>query len=678
MKNETPQKFHQPFFISSFLICAVIFILYSVAFGHNFFFDEESIILKNPFIRSFSFIPDIFKQPYFYEGLKEVPWNRYYRPLTTLSFVLDYHFWGMNPLGYNITNALIHCLVCVLILKLVTRFVQDKLAAFLAVFLYAVHPAHSEAVTYIASRGDLIGTALILASILLYWNSRYTWAIIAQSVSLFAKESTILIPLYILLLDVAVIKSDWKTLIKKVLPFALVNIAYILFRKNICPIPLGPPSLDLKEAALRVLSMGPAFLSYLDAIVYPPIFSFSLDVHFVEKFHDPQVFLTLFIVFLLLMAWILTWRYRGASFFGMSFFLVSFVPYLQIVHYYPEWVQHYLYIPAIGLTILFSLFIRSVLRTKNKAAAALFLTFYILFTMFFCVRTWQTNKIYNDAETYFDYLSKTGTRYAEFGFQNMGRIAIESGQLDKALVPLKTAEMIQPISDCTENFLGVYYLQKGRLEDALKHFKLAAQYGGTNPIYKINVSVALVRLERYEEAIEILKKVQKNYPEYASLNINLMISNELLDRPDEARKWGEQGIKFTMVDETEQATMMMAVVRFEYRQGNDEKAQQWLTEIVEKHSKVFWYSDIARVLLGKITIKEFEEFNNRRYFDYESMMHNYVIMALTMQKRWQEADAYLEKNKELFEKLTSEQPLLRKEMARTKEGIRLFKASQSV
>src|SRR3989338_6069257 len=129
MKSISIKNLHHPFFVFSLAICAAILILYSVAFGHNFLFDEESIILKNPFIRSFSSIPELFKQPYFYEGIKEVPWNRYYRPLTTTTFMLDYYFWGLNPLGYNLTNALLHCLVCLLLLKFVTKIVRDKAAA---------------------------------------------------------------------------------------------------------------------------------------------------------------------------------------------------------------------------------------------------------------------------------------------------------------------------------------------------------------------------------------------------------------------------------------------------------------------------------------------------------------------------------------------------------------------
>src|SRR3989338_2301293 len=103
--------------IFSFIICAAIFLLYSVAFGHNFLFDEDSIILKNPLIRDLSQALEIFKQPYFYQGLPKISWSQYYRPLTTLTFAIDYHFWGVSPLGYNLVNTLLQCGVCIVLFK---------------------------------------------------------------------------------------------------------------------------------------------------------------------------------------------------------------------------------------------------------------------------------------------------------------------------------------------------------------------------------------------------------------------------------------------------------------------------------------------------------------------------------------------------------------------------------
>jgi len=655
--------------IGSLVICFAIFELYSVAFGHNFLFDEQSIILGNPFIRYLSRIPDLFMLPYFYDGLGKTLWHQYYRPLTTVTFALDFHFWQMNPLGYNLTNTLLQCGVCVLLFKLLLMMFEDVLAAFLAALLYAVHPIHTEAVTYIASRGDLLGTLLVLSALFFYWRSQRGWALVMHALSLFAKESAILCPVYLLTLDIAFIKSDWKALWKRLTPFVVLTVVYLIFRKFICPVPMGPPDNHFREAALRVLSMGPPFLSYLQTLVMPPVFTYSLTVTFSKSFADPRIFTSVCIIFLMLAGWFLAMRHRGAAFFGMSVFLISFLPYLQVIHFYPEWAEHYLYVPAIGLTVLVGGLIKNILHVKNWKTLLVFFILYFSCVSALGYRTWNRNKIYNDEQTYYDYLSKTDARYAYFGYEHKGFLALERGDADNAYVPIKTALLIEPTSDATHNLLGMYYLTKGKLEPALEHFDLAYKYSEANPIYLINASHVLIRLGRYPRAIEKLDKAQNLAPNYSSVYINLMTAYELMGNNLKAEQWAEKGLHLTKKNEWEEVTLMMAAVRLAYREGRYDLARERLSEIEAKHSKVFWFSDIARVVLGKMTVDEFKELAKTSYFGFGNAMDEYVLMALIMRQRWDEAETVLEKNREIFGKKASKQPLFRKELEQAKAAI---------
>ena len=152
------------------LIFAVVFSLYSVSIGHNFLFDEESIILDNPTIKDLSLIPQLFQKSYFFvQGRTQDLWVLRYRPAASLSFALDYYFWKGNPFGYNLTNTLLHALVSLLFFKLLLLIFKDRVTAFLCALLYSVHPLHTEAVTNIASRGDLLAGLGALAVLYGYW-----------------------------------------------------------------------------------------------------------------------------------------------------------------------------------------------------------------------------------------------------------------------------------------------------------------------------------------------------------------------------------------------------------------------------------------------------------------------------------------------------------------------------
>src|SRR3989338_2637981 len=375
-------RFRRPLFTAFFFIFSSILILYTVSLGHNFLFDEPS---------------------------SEV-WNIYYRPLTSLTFAADYFFWQANPFGYNLTNVLLHGSVGMLFFVFLRKMLNHDLAALLPALLYSVHTIHTEAVTYIASRGDLLGAVFILLTLLAFWNRHPKRALAFYGLGLFCKESVLLTPAYLLILEMSFTKAKSKEILRRLAPFAAVAVLFLVFRKYFSTAPLGPLTNDWHEAFLRFLSMGPAFLSYLQALVAPVDFKFCLTVDFANQFFDPKVFLTLFIIFLLLTGWLLALSRRGAALFGLSFFLVSLLPSLQLIHYEPEWAEHYLHLPALGLAVLLGILMKHVFQSRKRRVVFFLWAAYIPFVLFVGYRTWQRNLIYNDTELFYEWLFKSESR----------------------------------------------------------------------------------------------------------------------------------------------------------------------------------------------------------------------------------------------------------------------------
>lgn len=77
--------------------------------------------------------------------------HKSYRPLTIISFRINYWLHGLHPFGYHMTNVLLHCTVCVLLLYitglLVGRREGDREVQWITTLLFAVHPIHTEAVS---------------------------------------------------------------------------------------------------------------------------------------------------------------------------------------------------------------------------------------------------------------------------------------------------------------------------------------------------------------------------------------------------------------------------------------------------------------------------------------------------------------------------------------------------
>jgi protein O-mannosyl-transferase len=108
------------------------------------------------------------------------------RPLVNLSFALNYHFGGLNPVGYHVANVIMHFLSSVLLWGLVRRTLClpyffgrfDNSAGWLALgiaLLWALHPLQTESVIYITQRTELMVALFYLAT--LYCSLRY-WSVL--------------------------------------------------------------------------------------------------------------------------------------------------------------------------------------------------------------------------------------------------------------------------------------------------------------------------------------------------------------------------------------------------------------------------------------------------------------------------------------------------------------------
>ncbi|HEX9637534.1 MAG TPA: hypothetical protein VGB99_08375 [Acidobacteriota bacterium] len=136
-------------------------------------------------------------------------------PVWYLSWYLDYRWWGLNPLGYHLTNTLLLATAVVTLFGLVRKLWPGApLAAWAAALLFASHPLHDEAIIYLAARGHPLAALLGLLTLLAYVQSRmrddrgpaFRGALLAAALALsllaaLAKEVALSIPAWIAALE---------------------------------------------------------------------------------------------------------------------------------------------------------------------------------------------------------------------------------------------------------------------------------------------------------------------------------------------------------------------------------------------------------------------------------------------------------------------------------------------
>ncbi len=125
--------------------------------------DDSWLIVRNPYIRGLSHLPEIL-DPF---G-DRVLLGAEYLPVRDLSNVLDHFLFGVEPRGYRLGNWLLHGLAAGLAFVLLLEAFRSRPAALAGALLWAVHPLHAEVVAWASARKDLLCAVFALLACVLH------------------------------------------------------------------------------------------------------------------------------------------------------------------------------------------------------------------------------------------------------------------------------------------------------------------------------------------------------------------------------------------------------------------------------------------------------------------------------------------------------------------------------
>ncbi|MDO8281263.1 MAG: hypothetical protein Q7U10_01345 [Thermodesulfovibrionia bacterium] len=198
-------------------------------------------------INSFSDIFRIFTEP----GLNAIPdalnFHRWYRPISVLSYSMDYYMWKLDPFGYHLTDLILHCLVSVLVFMIVKFLANGRQTiAWLGAIIFTTHPLLVETVPANVRRMDILSTLFVLLSILSFFKyysmkSRgriyYLFSVLFYLIAIGAKEIAIILPplvfSYVMIsyfLDNKSIRAGLVQSLSKCSPYLIVTLIYFSMR----------------------------------------------------------------------------------------------------------------------------------------------------------------------------------------------------------------------------------------------------------------------------------------------------------------------------------------------------------------------------------------------------------------------------------------------------------------
>ncbi len=458
--------------LALFLISVSCIALYSNTLKNPFVWDDHLLIEKNLLIQNWKFIPDIFTHHLFYTTGEA---STFYRPLQTLTLLLDYHIWHFKAAGYHLTNLILHLLASILVYFLVLEIGEKHLTALWAGLLFAIHPIHTEAVSYIAGRADSLVTIFILLSLLAYRknsNSSYICSVLFFTGALLSKELALIFPFILLLYELSFAKekteinpvvreksSKGGNLIKPA-PFFITALGYIYFRFHFLKFTETNLAFHFnRDYFLRLATSIKILFSYLGLLIFPQELKMARGYHLVKSFLDPAFIIFSFLLVIIIWAAIKSYHKSRFTFFFSFWFFIFLLPFLNILRLNALIAEHWLYIPSIGFLALLGRIIEKAVNRK-KFLIFVFMPFFIYYASLTVTQNlqWQNEvKLYQKILKY--------NPEVVLVWYNLGTIYLREGSYEEAEKAFRNLLKLQPDHAKALVNLGAVYWVKGRLKE---------------------------------------------------------------------------------------------------------------------------------------------------------------------------------------------------------------------
>ncbi|MFA5032468.1 MAG: tetratricopeptide repeat protein [bacterium] len=551
-------------FIHILAIIILGIIVYVNSFRNEFVYDDIPIIEKNPYIKNWKYIPKIFTTDIF--CMKDDPSHRnnkntnhyyYYRPFQSISNMLDYYLWRLNPTGYHFSNLLWHLLTAVLVYFFVNLISRTPRVSLITGLLFVVHPLHTEAVAYISGRTDLMVSSFILLTLILFIKYRqtssietgfnlrnqkkyyyYTGAIFSFIFALLSKETAVMLPFILVLYDYSLglninvltlrekIKNNYSFLFLYA-PFFLGTLLYILLR--IYVLTFGNWPSGKINFYLRLLTTCKSIVLYLKLLFLP--FGLYMDriLTITTSIFDPAVLVFIIIGIGVIMAY----KYNRIVFFGALWFLLFFIPTSHLIVPLPRgMLEHWIYLPSIGFFMILATGIDKTLRLPFTTGFKNIIKFFIAAViLMYAGLTIRQNNIWKNQITLFQNILKYNSFCPET-YNNLGNIYAQKGLLDEAIQEYKKALILNPDSPDIHNNLGDVYERKGLLDEAIQKYKKTLMLNPNTPGIHNNFGNIYTKKGLFEEAIQEYKKeliLNPNFPEIHNNLGNIYAQKGLFD-----------------------------------------------------------------------------------------------------------------------------------------------------
>ena len=447
-----------------------------------------------------------------------------YTPLTTLSFAIEHHYFGLNPKVYHTNNIILHLICIVLLFFIMKRLGASIFVTVVVTLLFGIHPMRVESVAWVTERKDMLFTLFYFCAILLYIQFRktekywlYLCSLLVFVLSLISKIQAVSLPLSLILIDYL---SDKKFHIRQLwnkIPFftlsLITGLAGIYFLRQEGSLETGTILPFYQRLFVGSYSLGVYVIKSIIPYEMSAIYPFPAKLSAIHYLSLPLIFL---------LAWgIIKFRKsRIEVIFGTLFFLVNVIFVLQVIGAGQGYLaDRFTYVGYTGLFFTYAVIAERMIQRKWKN---LLFTMGIIWIVALSVISHNRVKVWKNSETLFSDVISKYPRVA-VAHNNMGRYFREMNQYDKAIAAYNIAIEINPESYNTFSNRGKALFDLGRIDEALTDFNRSIELNDQYVEALSNRGAALAAQNNFDAALTDLNKALEIEP----ANINALSNRSL-------------------------------------------------------------------------------------------------------------------------------------------------------
>jgi len=535
------------------LIVLLVLLVYFPALRGRFLWDDDSNVTGNMPLRSLAGL----RQIWFELGA-----TQQYYPLTHTSFWVEYHLWGLSPLGYHVTNICLHALSAILLWLILRRL--GVRGAWLGAAIFALHPVQVESVAWITERKNTLSGIFYLGSILAclkFWLPeqipsgsnvtpphvsatspgpwRFYWVgLVLYLFALWSKTATVALPVVILLLLWWKCGKAGRRNIYLLLPFLVIGVVMGLITMWVEKNHLGAAGQEWNFSLVeRCLITGRMLWFYLGKLLWPHPLMFIYprwDIHASQ----PTAYLAVLAAGISLL---ILWRSRNSwgrpGLCGIGYFIAVLFPMLGFFNVfffrYSFVCDHFQYLASIGPLVLAAAGLTAVLDLFQKQAPFLKPLICGILLLLLGVLTWRQAWLYRDNTTLWrDTLTKNPDSW--IAHDNLGAELLGTGKVEEAIDHFRRSIELNPNGVVAHNDYGAALRQCGRLDEAEVEARKALELGPNLVAPHINLIAIFLKRGQLNEAVQEYESALRLAPASEPGHIGLADTLCLLGRTGEA------------------------------------------------------------------------------------------------------------------------------------------------